>query len=198
MKKKVKVVMYSTMKNTNALWWSGQNLYLKGPEDPSRGELNHLYLLSDEEIRIGDWFVSEPRQTIHKCTAIFEDNLIDNSWENRENVEITKNDCKKIIATTDLLSNTIKSSYVQFGTKVEETRIEYLPKLSQDFLKFFVDMYNQDKIIVSVNVEYDEDVITCNDCYKVNGYINSPDCCGEYYVKEAFKVNKENEINIIL
>lgn len=193
MKKKVKVVMFPTVKNTNALWWSGQNLYLKGPEDPSRGELYHLYLLSDDEIRVGDWFVSEPRSTIHKCTAIFENNIIDDSWENRENVEITKNDCKKIIATTDLLSNTIKSSYAQFVIKVE-----YLPKLSQDFLKFFVDMYNQDKDIVSVYVEYDEHEITCNDCYKVNGSINSPDCCGEYYVNEVFKVNKENEINIII
>jgi hypothetical protein len=61
----------------------------------------NIYITSDEEIKEGDWFTSVPRGTIHKCTGIFENNLIDNTWENREKVEITKADCKKIILTTD-------------------------------------------------------------------------------------------------
>jgi hypothetical protein len=58
----------------------------------------YLLIVDDSEIKDGDWFISIPRGTIHKCTAVFENNLIDKSWEGRETIEITKSDCKKIIA----------------------------------------------------------------------------------------------------
>jgi len=50
-------------------------------------------------IKEGDWFSCPPRGTSHKCTAMFEGNLIDNSWEGREKVEITKSSCFKILYT---------------------------------------------------------------------------------------------------
>ncbi len=50
-------------------------------------------------IKEGDWFNCPPRKTFHKCTAMFEGNLIDNSWEGREKVEITKSSCFKILYT---------------------------------------------------------------------------------------------------
>ena len=65
--KKCKVVMLPTNEKANALWWSGHKLYVKGPEDSSRGELNHLYFLSDDEIKEGDWFLSNLNEIL-KCT----------------------------------------------------------------------------------------------------------------------------------
>ena len=58
---------------------------------------NRVLVYTDDEIKVGDWFISIPRGTIHKCTAIFENNLIDDSWEGREKVEICRNDCVKIL-----------------------------------------------------------------------------------------------------
>jgi len=83
---------------------------------------NELFITSDEEIKEGDWFISIPRETIHKCTGIFENNLIDNTWENREKVEITKADCKKIILTTDqdLIADEIQS--------IDDELLEWLVK----------------------------------------------------------------------
>jgi hypothetical protein len=63
-------------------------------------EDNKIILVDESaEIKKADWFSCPPRKTYHKCTATFEGNLIDNSWEGRENVEITKSSCFKIIAT---------------------------------------------------------------------------------------------------
>jgi hypothetical protein len=59
---------------------------------------DYLLVVDDSYIKNGDWFYSIPRLTYHKCTGFFENNLIDNSWENREKVEICRSDCKKIIA----------------------------------------------------------------------------------------------------
>jgi hypothetical protein len=85
------------------LFNDGIDLYLSDLMDRQGHPVTsyNIYTTSDEEIKEGDWFISIPRGTIHKCTGIFENNLIDNTWENREKVEITKADCKKIILTTD-------------------------------------------------------------------------------------------------
>ena len=68
---------------------------------------NYLLVVDDSEIKEGDWFISIPRGTIHKCTAVFENNLIDKSWEGRDAVEINKSDCKKIIAHLPLNNSQI-------------------------------------------------------------------------------------------
>ncbi len=62
--------------------------------------INGFGVLVDEgaEIKKGDWFYSLPRMTYHKCTTIYDDILVDKTWENRESVEITKIDCVKIIS----------------------------------------------------------------------------------------------------
>ena len=97
----------------------------------------HLYFLSDEEIKEGDWGISKLNEIV----------------QFKKNYESTL--YKKIIATTDKsLSKTIKSSYVQFGDNVEETRIEFLPQPSQSFIEKFVDEYNKGNVITEVMVEY--------------------------------------------
>ena len=134
--KRTKVVMLSTNEKAslrlfpNGLLFSNPLVYephLKNQE---------LYFLSDDEIKVGDWFISIPRGTIHKCTGVFENNLIDNTWENREKVEITKADCKKIIATTN-----------------KDLGIA-LPQPSESFIKKFIEAYNSGKAITEVMVEY--------------------------------------------
>ena len=61
----------------------------------------HYIVVDDSEIKTGDWFISLPRQTFHKCTSKFGNNLIDDSWQGREVVEICIADCKKITHSTE-------------------------------------------------------------------------------------------------
>ncbi len=142
--KKCKVVMLPTNEKANALWWSGHKLYVKGPEDPSRGELNHLYFLSDEEIKEGDW--------VYCLREGFEPVL-----KQKVNPIGVNNDkmFKKIIATTD---TSLGNPYS--GDKDAEKSSLYelysLPQPSQSFIEKFVEEYNKGNVITEVMVEYEE------------------------------------------
>ena len=68
----------------------------------------------------------------------------------------TETGYREVLASTDKsLSKTIKSSYVQFGDNVEETRIEFLPQPSTSFIEKFVEEYNKGNVITEVLVEYE-------------------------------------------
>jgi hypothetical protein len=173
--KKVKVVMLPTNEKANALWWSGHKLYVKGPEDPSRGELNHLYFLSDEEIKEGDWYLVELFKITGKSTGLYIEKCakLDDVWCNNFDVISTrhKDNCKKIIATTD-------KSLVITKDLGEISREDILPQPSQSFIEKFVEEYNKGNIITEVMVEYEVDY----------GYME---------VKSYLKINpKDNTITI--
>lgn len=102
-----------------------------------RGYLGfHLYITSSEEIKQGDWFLPIGRGTIHKCTAIFENNLIDYCWDGREKVEIIKSACEKIILTTDpvLIADSIQAIDDEFlHWFVENTSCEEVEVKSKEY-----------------------------------------------------------------
>ena len=130
----------------------------------------HLYFLSDEEIKEGDWGISKLNEIV----------------QFKKNYESTL--YKKIIATTDKsLSKTIKSSYVQFGDNVEETRIEFLPQPSQSFIEKFVEEYNKGNVITEVMVEYETITKRYGSCSIGEGVTMNV---------EQLKVSKDNTITI--
>jgi len=138
--KRVKVVMLPTNEKA-PLWLSkGNTLTLWGKENNNDklGDNQHLYILSDEEIKVGDWFYadeySKPEQAKH-----FDGKLV-----NGFVVEF----CKKIIATTD---SSLRIGKLEVGGK-----IEHLPQISQSFIEIFVEEYNKDNVITEVMIEYKE------------------------------------------
>ena len=92
----------------------------------------HLYIISDEEIKEGDWYYESEFQLILK----------------KEGKGILK--AKKIIATTDT-SLTIKGE--QEG---ENTWYNPLPQLSQQFIEKYIEEYNKGNQIVDILVEVEE------------------------------------------
>lgn len=97
---------------------------------------HHLYILSDEEVKVDDWFY-------------------DNEYPKDYNRPFLRNDaaikigkhCKKIIATTDR-SLKIITGIVGSGTGVP------LPQPSQSFIEKYVEEYNKGNVITEVMVEY--------------------------------------------
>ena len=105
--------------------------------------IQHLYILSDEEIKVGDWFYadeySKPEQAKH-----FDGKLV-----NGFVVEF----CKKIIATTDKSLNV--KSFINYGKESGKEVDVLLPQPSQSFIEKYVEEYNKGNIITEVMVEYD-------------------------------------------
>lgn len=140
----------------------------------------NLYILSDDEIKEGDWVIKNGHTTIYQ---IEKDSRIDN--------------CKKIIATTDkslsLVCTCGATKVVNTGLCPKchlFTNIPLLPQPSQSFIKKYITEYNKGNIITDVMVEYDEwhEEDTSRD------YIPGK---GQPAIKfTRLKVNKNNEITI--
>jgi len=94
----------------------------------------HLYILSDEEIKERDWCLYKESVIGEKPFQITKEQLINKAW------------FKKIIATTD-------SSLRDF-TKLKEIG-DFYPQPSNSFLEVYVKAYNEGKQIKQVMVEYE-------------------------------------------
>lgn len=127
MKKKCQLVMLATEKSKICL--KGDYLFYDHQSDivlikTSLYKPQHLYVISDDEIKVGDWFYADefakPEQAKY-----FEGNLVNG---------FIKSACKKIIATND----------ESLG----------LPRPSNEFIKAYVNAYNKGKQITDIMVEY--------------------------------------------
>lgn len=144
----------------------------------------HLYILSNEKIKEGDWVYEN---NLNQETNIYQVFKINNElgFFRFKNVWIPlnkQNSAKKIIATTDRLSVLIDDGYLAKESPTGKV-IDYLPQPSQSFIQKFVEEYRKCNIITEVMVEYEE-----GKSYSGNeGLI----------VKEWLKINpKDNTITI--
>jgi len=131
----------------------------------------HLYFLSSDEIKEGDWY--ENNGVIFRADYKFDDG--NNPNQNKKN--------RKIIAATD---SSLRIGKLEVGGK-----IEHLPQIPQSFLKIFVEEYNKSNVITEVMVEYEE--VEVYEQTKNEGF-------GSYFSKKEskykLKVNSKNEITI--
>ena len=144
-------------------------------------DAQELYITSDEEIKKGDWYIDDTNDVRQSVTS---DDIY---WKSRT-------DYKKIIATTD------KSIAIEYDVlSIRQRRgltnnypIErvIIPVPSKGFIAKFIERYNAGKPITEVMVEYEE---SCCDI-KVQGGVNSPDCCHKHAVR--LKVDSNNCITI--
>ena len=142
----------------------------------------HLYILSDEEIKEGDWCIM-----LDSFGNVFSN---PQQYNNPETQHLNKR-LRKIIATTDKSLSLIKDELSnEIGTNGEVTfdlgynKTSLLPQPSHSFLEKYVEEYNKGNVIKEVMVEYE-----------YNGYSTKQD--GELTGDYRLKINpKDNTITI--
>lgn len=182
--KKCKVVMLPTNKKAenclverfNRLSYQ-KGYFTKEYLDYNQAKSYHLYFLSDEAIKGGDWMYNHDIEpSILQC--IGKGSL--RGW-------------RKIIATTDkslvpFVEKTPVSENKEFNQKFRKNADSLyelqktlaaklgLAQPSQSFMEKFVEEYNKGNVITEVLVEYKEDGITCGarrsgkDCFGCQGF----------------------------
>jgi hypothetical protein len=130
-------------------------------------EAQHLYVLSDEEIQMGDLYLDDTKQ-IRKSTTSDKE-----YWNIRKGY-------KKIIATTD------SSLFGPFIEPYPEGVTNPVPSLPQSFIELFVEEYNRSNFIKEIHVDYDK-IIGEN-------YIGEFSTDEDFEYK--LKINSKNEITI--
>ena len=198
MKKPVQVVMLSTNEKAkigDIVMSKFDDIHIltknDGKEYAKTVTSQHLYILSDEEIKEGDWFVGFADGSIKPGDWFvgFADGSIkpfvkqaDESTVEINNWQLNKkgySSNKKIIATTD------RSLKVFIHTTMAidmDDCYESLPQPSQSFIEKFVDEYNKGNVITEVMVEYES----------IGAYANP-----KYNSDYQLKINSDNTINII-
>lgn len=164
--KRAKVVMLPTNEKTKYLMVYSNvektkgKLILSGLKNDEYKEYQHLYFLSDDEIKEGDWFLYYNKNNQLEGIARF----IKEEGENNTLVEkyskvtgfskfyIGILGCKKykIIATTD-----IKLGTSEYSDRYRESYFNPLPQPSQQFIQKYIEEYNKGNIITDVLVEYE-------------------------------------------
>ncbi len=102
----------------------------------------HLYIVSDDEIKEGDWFIlkdNHPHGRLRKCHYISDKQLMIDAKTDIGWGFSYQEEAMKIIATTDF-SLTIKSQVCRFH--------RYLPEIPQDFIKLYCEKGGIDEIEV--------------------------------------------------
>ena len=90
----------------------------------------HLYIISDDEIKEGDWFINLFNNVIVQA----------HNW-------IYVSTCKKIIATTD--------TSLTIDCIINKNKVYHLPQPSQQFITKYIESYNKGEVINDVLVEYE-------------------------------------------
>lgn len=151
--KKCKVVMLATDKNSN-IWISKSNGKLNYSIDKvsDTNIINQeIYILSNEEIKIGDWIyhstLAEDSKIVFQCKSINEVGVISN-----DGIMYMKLFCKKIIATTN--SELHNNVVISFRKEIfDKDKYQSLPRPSDDFIKKYCELNGK---IDEVLVQYEE------------------------------------------
>jgi hypothetical protein len=145
--KECDVVMLTTDSGTIGLFPNSNELVNYHEFLASEPIRQHLYILSDDEIDKGDWYIWLNNKQI--CQAEGMIMVINNHVKN--------GDIKKIIATTDTLKlNSVKISVSSdFTLEQISENMPCLPQPLQEFVEHYIEQHNQGNIIDKVLVEYE-------------------------------------------
>ncbi len=192
--KKCKIVMLPTEKAENSLLLCNNKelRYVKGyfTQEYLKSENRksyHLYIISDDEIKEGDWCIKE--------TSMFTEKFIIQA-KGYGDINSTTALWRKIIATTD------NSLFVTQQNDHLGQAIIQLPQPSESFIQKYVEEHNKGNVITDVMVEYQayrKD--GCPFYLQPNGLLQAHDEHGweTLDVKDAefkLKVDKNNTITI--
>jgi len=139
-------------------------------------EAQHLYITSDDEIKVDDYYYHTKYNHIVQNRAI-------------PNMDMFKVGCRKIIATTDKSLSSLEEPHKDEFGDMRYNKFTSLSQPSESFIKVFIDEYNKGNVIKEVMVEYVEDGI-CRFHKRAGGYTDE-------MIKGGLKVNpKDNTITI--
>jgi len=139
-------------------------------------EAQHLYILSDEEIKEGDWIIATDNNEgyfLHQVTPISIDNI--------------KVKDKKIIATTN--PELHQQDIFAVGNEC--------CKLRQDFIEAYVKEYNAGNVIKEIMVEY-QDIDVMEDGEELLRLKLRPDNTIIIYQDKTSKTYSESEVDNLL
>ena len=159
--KRAKVIMLPTedrcfiFLNKDKTWLKSSNVIL---DDHPVERNQHLYIISDDEIKEGDWYLNADKNvvtneivyTLHKATKLKLGFI--------KRLQEKNSACKfyKVIATTD---NSLQFHTDYHGeVTTDESKKCYghsLPQPSQQFIEKYIESYNKDEVITDVLVEYE-------------------------------------------
>ena len=157
--KRAQVIMLPTQ-NKSYLFLEPNNILRDNPtilNDSKRYPNQHLYIISDDEIKEGDWYF-DGTDFIHKKSK-HNNTLVDGNKQ-----------AKKIIATTDSSLNYIKHDDTVPYPKGKQI---ILPQPSQQFITKYIEEYNKGSVITDVLVEYETLKTTANNKHFGEGHIYS-------------------------
>ena len=184
--KKAKVVMLPTKEKSDIFIGKTHSVlhYKNNIPDEEFKSYQHLYIISDNEIKEGDWVYENNLNTETNIYQVYKRNNKLGIFRFRNVfVELSKSNCKKIIATTD-------SSLWRPSHKYASDVI-LLPQPSQQFIEKFIEEYNRGNVITDVLIEYE---LISNEEYFGNTV--NPDDDVPYF-DEKLKINpKDNTITI--
>ena len=143
------------------------------PDSSSCIKNQHLYILSDDEIKEGDYFYYPLINSVREYLGA-EDNL-----------EISRHKVSKVIASTDMSLTHL----VGVGKNITSD----LPHPSQSFIEKYVEEYNKGNVITDVLVEYTHLCKNCGMKMRDNGCIAE---CGKEYIEVLYTNPKDNTITI--
>lgn len=130
-------------------------------------ECQHLYIISDEEIKVGNWIYRYEDKKVFQSKSYFS-----------EGNPLKKGLITKIIATTD------KSITINGYDSLDEDAVVncYLPQIPQQFIEKWIEEYNKGNQIEEIFVEYVQELS-----------IDS----NKHLIEEAYlKINSDNTISI--
>lgn len=138
--KKAQVIILPTEDKTNISLNKNNTLILRDAYIISQDDekYQHLYIISDDEIKEGDCVLT----TLHS--------KIEQVLNNKTSLEFYKQRAKKIIATTNtVLSRELR---IQVGDDSNYIDVKY-PQPSQQFIEKYIESYNKNEVITDVLVE---------------------------------------------
>ena len=151
--------------------WTRNGLLSEGNDAKVKAKYQHIYILSDDEIKEGDWFIREDKlynefktSLTSKVTIFIR--LYPNLDLSEQWREVYISDCKKVIATTNTsLKLTkhipwIKELESRYDVEKGYPKEIELPQPSKSFIEAYVKAYNEGNPITEVMVEYEEDYYT--------------------------------------
>ena len=142
--KRVQIILLETNNKSNIWSHKGRRLYYNqnNPNDVDDEIRYNIYIISDDEIKEGDWKHNS------KMNCIVQHNREGKGLP--DELKIASEWCKKIIATTDtslkINSELSNSNSIKFQ----------LPQPSQQFIEKYIESYNKGEIITDVLVEYEQ------------------------------------------
>lgn len=167
------IIMIPTKEHTNLFIANGK-LYNGNLSDTTISHYicQHLYILSDEEIKEGNYFIN-----------------FDGVWQ--YNLVKPNGNAKKIIASTDpSLINITRETYLNRSIKVEE-----LPQIPQSYLPIYAKAYNEGKQINEVELEVESDKIVYGGGLLPGNEIGVKG--NQAYESYKIKTNPNNEVIIV-